>query len=368
MKKKDILKIVLSSPGDITQEHTIVEKVIADLNRGMAIDYNVRFETKRWLTDAYPGFDVNGPQGLIDRVLDIEHCDILIGMFWTRFGKPTKQADSGTEHEIRAAIKSWQEKGTPHIMIYFRDADFHPKNSGQSDQYTRVLRFKEEFPVQGLYWTYRDTEQFERLVRHHLTQYLRLEFKRKPESDTRLETRSYQRKVMQGYCQRLKERFSTINLFGERSDGAQGQETAIDRMSDMDKGFIPLKLQEWQDEEANQASKRLTIDDLFFKENAGRHFLLRGLPGSGKTTLFRYLTHRFASLGAQGEKNYVPVYMRCKRLNLNDISLNEFIMQQINEDCDSKNSYFILTSGDCFLETPMILLLDGLDEIEDVST
>jgi formylglycine-generating enzyme required for sulfatase activity len=80
------------------------------------------------------------------------------------------------------------------------------------------------------------------------------------------------------------------------------------------------------------------------------------------------LTYRFASQGAEGEKKLIPVYLRCKRLNLNQTPLPEFIMQQINEDCDNRNIYLTLTAADNFLETPMILLFDGLDEIEDEST
>ncbi|MDZ7339781.1 MAG: NACHT domain-containing protein, partial [candidate division KSB1 bacterium] len=334
----------------------------------MAIDYNVRFESRRWLTDAYPGFDSDGPQGIIDRVLDIENCDILIGIFRTRFGKPTRQADSGTEHEIRAAIKSWEEKGSPHIMIYFLDFDFHPKNSEEAEQYARLLRFKEDFPPQGLYWTYQNTEQFERLVRLHLTQYLRHELTTDFKPDVIPKTRSYERQVVQSYCQRVKQRFSTINLFGERGAEPDKQESVIDRMSDMDVGFIPLKLQQWLDEAETATARPLEIDQLFFNDASPRHVLLRGLPGSGKTTLLRYLTYRFASQGAEGEKKLIPVYLRCKRLNLNQTPLPDFVMQQINEDCENRNIYLTLTAADNFLETPMILLFDGLDEIEDEAT
>ena len=67
----------------------------------------------RWETDAYPGFHPEGPQGLIDAILRIEDCDILIGIFWKRFGTPVSDACSGTAHEFQRAYEAWQEHQRP---------------------------------------------------------------------------------------------------------------------------------------------------------------------------------------------------------------------------------------------------------------
>ena len=42
-----------------------------------------------WETDAHPRLHPEGPQGLIDDILHPEDCDLLIGIFWKRFGTPT---------------------------------------------------------------------------------------------------------------------------------------------------------------------------------------------------------------------------------------------------------------------------------------
>jgi hypothetical protein len=57
-------------------------------------------EVHRWETDSYPGFHPEGPQGLIDPILKIEDCDILIGIFWRRFGTPTTDAKSGCRFSL----------------------------------------------------------------------------------------------------------------------------------------------------------------------------------------------------------------------------------------------------------------------------
>jgi hypothetical protein len=57
----------------------------------------------RWETDSRPGLHLDGPQGLVDERMQIDEADIVIGIFWKRFGTPTGDADSGTEHELRRA-------------------------------------------------------------------------------------------------------------------------------------------------------------------------------------------------------------------------------------------------------------------------
>ena len=103
-------------------------KVIEELNAGIAADRDLCLELSRWETDAYPGFHAEGPQGILDPILKIEDCDVLLGIFWKRFGTPTKDALSGTEYEIRTAIESFKKRGRPQIMIYFKETEFFPRD------------------------------------------------------------------------------------------------------------------------------------------------------------------------------------------------------------------------------------------------
>ena len=41
-------------------------------------------------TDSAPGFHPEGPQGKIDADLGIANCDILVAIFWTKFGSPVE--------------------------------------------------------------------------------------------------------------------------------------------------------------------------------------------------------------------------------------------------------------------------------------
>ncbi len=96
--------------------------------------------------------------------------------------------------------------------------------------------------------------------------------------------------------------------------------------------------------------------------------MVRGLPGSGKTTLMHYLAYRFASMSVKGQREWLPLYLRLRDFCCTKKSLKEFVRQQINEYSDSPEMCDTLCDKRRFLEQPMIVLLDGLDEIEDKET
>ena len=122
----------------------------------------------RWETDTYPGFHVDGPQGLIDSILNIEDCDVFIGIFWTRFGTPVAGALSGTEHEFQRAFRAWERKKSPQLLFYFSEKCYRLDTEEQVEQLKRVLKFKREFPPSGLWWSYKNPTQFKETARRHL--------------------------------------------------------------------------------------------------------------------------------------------------------------------------------------------------------
>ena len=290
MKIKNICRIVLSSPSDVAEEHAIVRWVLEKLNKGIADDYNIHFDTTHWKTDASPGFHSEGPQGLIDPVLDIKNCDIYIGILWKRFGTPTSKAGSGTEHEFNDAFDSWQKKRQPYLMFYFKTIDSTFNTSEDAIQAAKVLQFKEKFPQQGLYCDFQNKDEFRDLIEIHLTQYLKRNQPEKHSKINRDREASNHQQIIRQYCQNIQKQFSTINLFGERTSHGGNNTPQTDRMTNIDTGFIPLHLRDWIDDSEKPGTPPLKINDLFLNNQQDKHFLVRGLPGSGKTTLLRYLT------------------------------------------------------------------------------
>jgi tetratricopeptide (TPR) repeat protein len=171
-----ILRVVVASPGDVKKERDLVPLVLEELNKSLGADRRIRLEAVRWETDAYPGFDRGGPQGLIDPILGIEHCDILVGIFWKRLGTSTPDGTTGAEHEFKTAYDAWQNHGRPQVMVYFNRQPHSPQSSEETDQWRKVLAFREAFPKEGLWWSYRGPSEFAKLLRLHLTNFLRAKF------------------------------------------------------------------------------------------------------------------------------------------------------------------------------------------------
>ena len=167
-----VVRVVAVSPSDVQAERDRLEAVVDELNRGVAQERGCLLSLWRWETDAHPGFHVQGPQGLIDQAMDIEDADVVVGVFWKRFGTPTSVAGSGTEHELRRAWTAWQQRRRPHVMVYFCDRKHRPSDTTEAAQLQRLLSFREALPKEQLWWRYVTVGDFERAVRQHLTAFV----------------------------------------------------------------------------------------------------------------------------------------------------------------------------------------------------
>lgn len=178
MKSITQLTVVIASPNDVKDERKTLNAVIETVNRLIAKYLGLSLQAVLWETDTYPGFHADGPQALIDSLLKIEDCDILIGIFWKRFGTPIKKKGrTGTEHEIHKALKASKKNGKPHIMLYFNQKEYFPKTPGESEQQTLVLNFRDKIKLKGLIREYSGKREFEHLIFEHLSQYLQDKFR-----------------------------------------------------------------------------------------------------------------------------------------------------------------------------------------------
>jgi hypothetical protein len=168
------LNLIVVSPGDVNPERAAMDKVVADLNPIIASQFGLELRVLRWETDVYPGFHLKGPQGQVDTGLQIDNCDIMVGIFWKKFGTPVQDAASGTEHELGRALDAWTKSNgkRPQIMIYFKAKEFKCKNKVEKEQKALVDAYKKKISNQALWWSYQHKSEFEQLVRDHLLMYL----------------------------------------------------------------------------------------------------------------------------------------------------------------------------------------------------
>lgn len=158
-----IYDLLISCPGDVSDEIEIIQKTIENFNRMFGSAYNIEINLKHWSTDAFPQSG-GKPQDLLNDQF-INECDAAIAVFWTRFGTPTDEYQSGTEEEIEEMIKSGKQ-----VFLYFSDKPASPSQINQ-EQYKKVSEFKDKYKDKGLYWTFSNTEEFEKLLLNHITLY-----------------------------------------------------------------------------------------------------------------------------------------------------------------------------------------------------
>jgi HEAT repeat protein len=387
MDTKRALRIVVASPSDVQRERDVLPQVIEELNRGIAADRGLSLELLRWETDSYPGFHPEGPQGLIDSTLTIEKCDVLIGIFWKRFGTPTKDAESGTEHEILVAYETWKREFSPQIMVYFNQKPYRPKSQSEIQQSERVLAFRNQFPKEGLYWLYKGTAQFERLVRQHLTHFIRQRFQA-PQVQVFQQDQKGRNldKLLTAYCNHLKDKVNKVYIVGETE--SRELEKVFVKLNIMEEhqrpavhaqflGLMDADLRQRRDPFAHE-DEAMSVADLDsrgdkIKRAVKPDELLRmrtqavvtGAPGCGKTTLLRYLALKTID-------QRLPVFLELKtisegdfqeaRNNLAELLFNKTIAGALHlseAERDRLEKYFFTR----LLAGEVSIFLDGLDEV-----
>ncbi len=114
-----ILRVFVSSPGDVAEERAVMDEVVASINRTDGQTSGFRLELFRWEDDVIPQIGPK-PQQVVDQQTPV--YDIYVGIMSTRFGTPAGRNGSGTEKEFKDALKRWKRAGAPWITFYFDDA------------------------------------------------------------------------------------------------------------------------------------------------------------------------------------------------------------------------------------------------------
>jgi tetratricopeptide (TPR) repeat protein len=180
-----ILKIFLSSPGDVAEERALAEIVFRRLADEVADA--VRLSVVIW--EHEPLFAHTGFQQQIERP---SQCDLVVSILWSRLGTRLPSdyapaagvpAPTGTEFELRDALASYAAIGKPDLLIYRKipgpqiglgSTDF----TERSDQYRRLDEFcrhafyDAEGAVTVAHHTFTDSHTFERRLAEHVRRWL----------------------------------------------------------------------------------------------------------------------------------------------------------------------------------------------------
>jgi len=162
------LKIFVASPSDVVDERTVLDRVVAELNKLPGGRLGIRLELVKWETDSYPSLG-DDAQSVINNQIG-EDSDIFIGILWKRFGTPTSRGGSGTIEEFGRAYKRARENPDGiRVLFYFNDSPVPPSELNLAEYY-KINEFRSNIGKHGVYyWQYKKPEDFEALVRMHLS-------------------------------------------------------------------------------------------------------------------------------------------------------------------------------------------------------
>jgi hypothetical protein len=167
-RTEQVIVVFVASPSDLEAERNRLEEVIQELNSTWSRTLGARLELVRWETHGYPGI-AEDPQGVLNRQLPNDY-QIFVGLLWGKYGSATARAGSGTEEEFQRALTRFHESpDSVKIMFYFKDAPL-PPSTLDPEQLAKVQQFRRLLGDEGaLYWTFVSLDEFERLIRLHLT-------------------------------------------------------------------------------------------------------------------------------------------------------------------------------------------------------
>ena len=160
--KKNVLRILIASPGDVTAERDLAEKIVGETNQGLGPNSEVLFQSIRAESDVSPGIG-SDPQAVINA--QVPEFEIFVGIMWTRLGTPTPRAVSGTVEEFERAIAAWKRSPAAVRVMFFFNQSNAPIDQIDLDQLKALREFKASLTARGVYFKeYRDEEQFRALL------------------------------------------------------------------------------------------------------------------------------------------------------------------------------------------------------------
>lgn len=152
-----VLKVMIASPGDTTEERDAVERALHGWNAARAEREQVMLLPRRWETDAIPTLGNSGQGAINEQLLD--DADILVALFDSRLGRATQKAVSGTAEEIQRA----NDAGKP-VHVYFSEEPL-PRDVN-SKQLAALRKFKASLESSGLFGSYASPEDLGYQVRN----------------------------------------------------------------------------------------------------------------------------------------------------------------------------------------------------------
>ncbi|MTF40341.1 hypothetical protein [Cyanobacterium aponinum] len=204
-----LYRVLIASPSDVTEEREIIRKEIARWNSINSESEKIILLPTGWETDATPDLSERGQAVINRQLIDDNKCDILIGVFWTRIGTPTPEAQSGTVEEIERALAEGKR-----CMVYFSDKAI-PPSTMNNEQYERLKQYKQDLNKRGLTSQYKDTDDFKEQVSDHISKVVKEIVKEDKERRAAEQEAKTTEQALGLHSQTITNQWDTNNIKGE---------------------------------------------------------------------------------------------------------------------------------------------------------
>lgn len=213
MRTGYIFNIMVGSPSDVTDIARKAIDVINLWNIHHSEDKGIVLVPHHWSSSSYPSLKINSAQGVINSQL-VEKCDALVAIFGSKLGTPTVNHPSGTAEEIAEVRSAGKE-----VMVFFSkhvDTDI-----AGIDQIAKLQEYKDT--VEGLYETFQDLSDFEKIFTQKLNLFVQNEFQpfvsENVSNSKRKETVSFSEEeidILRNWCNSSVDYCSQIAFMGGR--------------------------------------------------------------------------------------------------------------------------------------------------------
>jgi len=158
-KEVNQITVFVSCPDDVRPEKQVVRNVCDMLTNALNKKMGVLIRPLDWRKDIIPLITGKGAQDVINS--QTEDYDIYVGILWKRFGDVGPSGLTPTEEEFEIALQRMRNNGSPVITFYFKQDKPTIANSYEETQYNAVHTFKQRIRSLGLYDEFNWLNDFE---------------------------------------------------------------------------------------------------------------------------------------------------------------------------------------------------------------
>jgi tetratricopeptide (TPR) repeat protein len=180
-----VLKIFLSSPGDVAEERALAEIVFRRLRDEVADTVDLSLV----IWEHEPLYGHAGFQQQIDRP---SQCDLVVSILWSRLGTrlpsdfvpaPGEPAPTGTQFELQDALAGYAANGKPSVLIYRKipgpqialgSPDFAERTAQYQalDGFCRRAFYDADGAIVVAHTSFTESHDFERRLDEHVRRWL----------------------------------------------------------------------------------------------------------------------------------------------------------------------------------------------------